>query len=223
MESSSPNVALHVRRFGDFALAGVAFFAIVCIAAQFARSDLDWLRAPLSFYLLGDYGLIVKGAYFVLGATLMLLGIGYYRALAMAARSGAPLLLFVSAGVALDVVALADSDLKPGSASLEAFMHGLAANTAFLCVTTAMLLQAWRLRGDALWRGRFAIAFALAAVCFIAMWVHVLWREAPRGLTQKVVIALILAWLALAASWLRRGASSSVVVLPDRSSEGATP
>jgi hypothetical protein len=220
MESNSPNAALQARRFGDFALAGVASFAIVCLTVQFARSDLDWLRAPLSFYLLGDYGVMVKGAYFVLGTALVLLGLGYYRALAVAARSGAPLLLFVSAGVSLDVVAVADSDLRPGSASLEAFVHGLAANTAFLCVTTAMLLQAWRLRADALWRGRFASAFTLAVASFVAMWVHVLWREAPRGLTQKIVIALILTWLGLAAWWLRRDTAASTVVLPDRTSDG---
>jgi hypothetical protein len=49
------------------------------------------------------------------------------------------------------------------------------------------------------------MAFTLAAVCFAMLWVHVLWREAPRGLTQKVVIVLILGWLALASTWLRRG------------------
>jgi hypothetical protein len=30
-----------------------------------------------------------------------------------------------------------------------------------------------------------------------------LWRDAPRGLTQKVEIAMILLWLGLAANWLR--------------------
>ncbi|GAB3383350.1 DUF998 domain-containing protein [Lysobacter fragariae] len=195
------------RRLGSVALLGVVAFALVTIAAQFWRADLDWMRAPLSFYLLGDSGWVVKAAYFLLGASLMALGVGYYRALVAAARSGAPLLLFVAAGLSLDLTALADSDTVPGTYSFEAFVHGLAASAAFLCVTTAMMLQAWRLRGDAQWRSRFIVAFALAVACFVAMWIHLLWRDVPRGLTQKVVIALIIAWLALAARWLRGSTS----------------
>lgn len=208
---------LDTRRIGTLALSAVMLFAVVCFAVQVMRTDLDWLRAPLSFYLLGDCGWAVKSVYFALGAALILIGLGYYRALTASARSGAPLLLFVVAGLALDVTALADSSTQPGAYSLEAFVHGLAANTAFLCVTVAMLLQSARLRGDAAWRQRAVMAFMLAAVCFAALWVHVLWREAPRGLTQKVVIVLILGWLALASTWLRRGVHAegrSEIALP---------
>ena len=93
--------------------------------------------------------------------------------------------------------------------TFEGLIHGLAAQTAFLCVTTAMLLQAWRMRRDPAWRGHFALAFGLAVVCFVAMWVHALWREAPRGLTQKAVIVLNLAWLGWAAVWLRRSGAAA--------------
>lgn len=192
------------RRLGNAALMGVVAFAVVCFAAQVLRADLDWLHAPLSLYLLGEYGRVVKVAYFALGAALMLLGLGYYRALSATARSGAPFLLFAVAGLALAVTAIADSGSRAGADSLQAVIHGLSANTAFLSVTVAMLMQAVRLRGDPAWRARFTAAFLLAGACFVAMWVHALWREAPRGLTQKIVIALILAWLALAATWLRR-------------------
>jgi hypothetical protein len=217
------NRRLDDRRLGSLALTAVILFAVVCFTAQLLRSDLDWQTAPLSFYLLGEYGWVVKSAYFVLGAGLILLGWGYYRTLALAARSGAPLLLFVTAGIALDVVAIADSDLRPGSVSLEAFVHGLAANTAFLCVTVAMLLQSARLRKDAAWRRRAAVAFTLASFCFVSLWVHVLWHGAPRGLTQKVVIVLILAWLALAAAWLRRDGRTASHMLESRDRVGDMP
>jgi hypothetical protein len=203
MESGLSASGLHGRRMGSLALAGVVVFATTCTAAQFARSDLNWVRAPLSSYLRGDYGWGVKAAYFALSAALILLGIGYYRALATAARSGAPLLLFAAAAVALVVTALAESGSRSGSRGLEAFVHNLAAATAFLTVTTAMLLQSWRFRGDARWRHRFVVAFTLATVCFAAVWWHAYLVESSRGLTQKTVIALIVAWLALAAHWLR--------------------
>lgn len=69
------------------------------------------------------------------------------------------------------------------------------------------MLQALRFRRDARWReaARWLLPWALA--CFAAVWVLALWREAPRGLAQKLVIALIVGWLAAVAGrpW-RRGA-----------------
>ncbi len=203
MKSDLSAFARDSYRVGSLALAGIAVFALVCLAAQLVRSDLDWVNSPLSHYLRGEYGWIVKSAYFVLGASLVLLGLGYYRALSTTARSGAPFLLFALGGVALDVTALADSGSLTGTRALEAFVHNLAAFTAFLSVTTAMLLQSWCLRSDARWRHRFSVAFTLAAVSFVALSMYSLSDDWPRGLSQKVVIVLILAWLTLAAKWLQ--------------------
>ncbi len=203
MKKKGDGSLLHPRHLGGVALVAIVLFAVACTTAQGLRSDLDWVRAPLSFYLLGEYGWLVKGAYFALAAALVSLGIGYYRALAYTARSGAPRLLFVTGGAALAVTAVAEAG--PGSGdSLETVIHVVAAGMAFLCVTVAMLLQSVRMRHDTAWRGRFLLAFCLGAACFAAMWIHALWREVPRGLSQKVVIALILAWLGLAAWWLQQ-------------------
>jgi hypothetical protein len=196
--------APHIRRLGSLALTGVLSFITTCSAAQFARHDLNWLRAPLSSYLRGDYGWGVKAAYFGLSAALVLLAIGYYQALSRAARSGAPALLFVMAAIALVVTALANSGSLSGPRWLESFIHNVAAAAAFVCVTTAMLLQSWRFRADERWRQRFAVAFGLAVVSFGSLWWHVFLVESSRGLTQKTVIALIVGWLALAAWWLRQ-------------------
>src|SRR5690606_30693189 len=84
----------------------------------------------------------------------------------------------------------------------EGLLHRIAAQTTFLCVTCAMLLQSLRMRRDALWQPRWRIAFALALIAFIWLWVHALWREPPRGLMQKSVIALILTWITLQSLWL---------------------
>jgi hypothetical protein len=108
------------------------------------------------------------------------------------------------AALGLCVTAIADSNLPQRAPTLQGWLHGVAAQTAFLCVTTAMLLQSWRMRADAYWRPRFARAFLLAAIAFAAVWIVAFWRDAPRGLAQKAVILLIVGWLAMAALWLRR-------------------
>ncbi len=190
------------------ALIGLAAFCTAAVAVQFLRPDLDWLQAPMSFYLLGPYGYWLQAAYFALAYALAGLAFGYHRALAPQARSAAPAVMFALAAIGLCVTAVADSNLPRREPTLQGWVHGTSAQAAFLFVTTAMLLQSWRLRGDARWRSRFAPAFLWAAVCFAAVWILSFWRDAPRGLSQKAVIALIVGWLALSASWLRRGAGS---------------
>jgi hypothetical protein len=125
--------------------------------------------------------------------------------------------LFVLAGLALAVTASAETQRTRQPLTTEGMVHAIAAPLAFLFVTAAMLLQSWCLRGDAQWRVRFAPAFILAVASFAGLWGHALWRSAPRGLTQKAVILLILAWLALAAWWLCRlaPAAAEPLGLPD--------
>lgn len=195
---------MKARAAGTVAMMGIAAFAIACVAMQFVRPDMDWIRTPMSFYLLGPSGWVLQAAYGALAVALLALAMGYYRGLAHQTRSAAPLLLFSIGAVALVVTALARSNLPDAAPTLEGWVHGTAANTAFLTVTTAMLLQSWRLRHAEGVSDRWKLAFALAAVCFLALWLHVLWRDLPRGAGQKAVMALIVAWLWLAAHWLRR-------------------
>ncbi|OOG43119.1 hypothetical protein B0E52_09180 [Rhodanobacter sp. C06] len=187
------------------ALAGMLVFLATGIAAQGLRPELDWTRVPNSYYLIGPWGGMVRTGYYAMALALILLGVGAYRTLSPATRSAAPLLLFVAGGIALAVTALAHTDTWNRPPTLHGYVHGVAAQAAFLCTATAMLLQSWRLRGDAHWRGWFRPAFAWAAMCFVLLWVQAFWRALPRGLSQKLLILLILAWL-LAAAWrLLRG------------------
>lgn len=190
---------------GAIALTGVATFAAACGATQLLRTDYNVLGTPLSFYVLGPYGGAVEAGYFALAAGLVAFGIGWYRALARDARSAAPLLLFVLGAIALAVTAVESTDVPGRPPTLHGFLHIVAAGATFICVTVAMLLQSWRLRHDPHWRPRFRSAFTLAAITFAALWIYALVKPIPRGLAEKVVVALILAWLWRAAWWLARG------------------
>lgn len=197
--------AVAIRRLGLVALIGVAIFAIACGAMQFLRSDYDWLHVPLSFYVLGRYGRVVEGGYFVLACGLVALGTGWHRALCHDARSAAPMLLFVFAAVALCVTAGEFTDIPGQPPTLHGYVHVIAANATFLCITVAMLLQSWRLRRDPRWRVHFRATFTLAAFAFVALWIYALVKPIPRGVGEKAVIALILLWLWRASWWLLCG------------------
>jgi hypothetical protein len=184
-----------VRVLGAIALLGVATFASVCTAVQFLRTDYNWLGVPLSFYVIGPYGSMVEVGYFALAPGLAALGIAWYLALDPKVRSIAPVLLFILSAVALGGTATEITDVPGGPHTLHGHIHVLAAVITFLSVTIAMLLQSWCLRGDRRWRKDFPFAFVLAVVAFIALWADALIKAIPRGLGEKVVIALILLWL----------------------------
>jgi len=196
------------QRLGTFALVGVAAFLVTCIAAQFLRGDLDWMKVPNSFYLIGPYGGMVRAGYVAMSLALITWAAGAYLALSKTARSSAPLLLFLIAGIALTVTAFERTPVTGQTPTFENYVHGVAAQTAFLCTVTAMLLQAWRLRGDAHWKRWFKPAFLYASLCFVLLWVLALWRDLPRGGSQKLLIVLIAGWLMIAAYRLRRGPDS---------------
>jgi hypothetical protein len=188
------------RSTAAIALAGMLAFLATGIAAQCLRPDLDWVRVPNSFYLIGPWGGMVRTGYYALALGLPLLGASAYVALVPVARSAAPLLLFAIGGAALALTAIETTDTWNHPPTLHGYVHGMAAQTAFLCTATAMLLQSWRLRGDARWRRWFRPAFGYAALCFVLLWVQAFWRALPRGLSQKALILLMLGWL-VAAAW----------------------
>lgn len=91
-----------------------------------------------------------------------------------------------------------DREMDAGDRSVSRRMQG-----AFLFATTAIVLQALRFRRDPAWRQHVRWLLPWAVACFAAIWVLALWRDAPRGLAQKTVIAMIVGWLAAVAAFLR--------------------
>jgi len=193
------------------ALVALLLFVATALWTQFVRTDLDWVRATLSLYLHGPWGLALRTAYCLLALAIAVLGIALYRGSRGPRRSAAAPLLFSVAALGLATVAIGDSWLPQLAPLVAPLVHGLAANTAFLCASVAMLLQAWYLRREPGWQRSAALLWAWAWLAFVLLWVHVLWREGPpRGLGQKLVIVVIVGWLLqLALSLYRRTRTAS--------------
>ncbi|NYZ63292.1 DUF998 domain-containing protein [Luteimonas deserti] len=193
-------------RCSNVALCALAAFAATAVALHLARPDLDAVRSQMSLYLIGDWGPALQAAYVGLALGMLVLAWGLRVGLAPQARSAAPLVMFVLGGGALATTAYAWMDLPGVDRSLEGLVHGVSAQGAFLFSTTGMVLQAWRFRCDPEWRTAARWAVPWATVCFSSVWILAVWRDAPRGLAQKLVIALIVGWLASTAWALRRRA-----------------
>ncbi len=192
------------RTVGMAALGACLAFMALVLLLQFLRQDLDWARATLSLYLHGPHGLWLRGAYCLLAVAIGALAVALHAQARRPARRALPVLLFVMAGMGLAGVALGDSWLPMHAPLLAPLVHGVAAQTAFLCVTVAMLVQAWCFGRDARWQGLHRLAWWWAWLAFAGLWLHIIWRGSPRGLGQKLVIALVVGWLALVALRLWR-------------------
>lgn len=213
LRASRGVVAMHS---GLISLVLVVVFVIACLALQWLRADLDWRLAPMSSYLKGPYGGWLRLAYYGLGIGLVLLGQGLHRAVQPQLRNPLPRRLLVLAGAALAVTAITETNLPVLDRSQELAVHQLAALVTFLSVTVAMLLQSWRFQAHAAWRPHFRMAFPLAVASFVALGAYASERglprplELPEGVMQKIVITLIVLWLALAAWRLRRAQQETV-------------
>lgn len=191
------------------AILGALLFLGVAGTLQVVRHDLAWPQATLSQYLSGPYGLVLRTTYCLLAAAIVALACGLYVQLAPRARSAAPLLLFCIGAAALAGVAVGDSWLPAIAPEFHSWFHHACAITAFLCVITGMVLQAWRFRLDPAWRRHFPVAATWSLACFALLWTHALWAPAGRGWVQKLLIALIVTAMLLAGTWLWRASRAT--------------
>jgi len=188
---------------GILAVIGLEFFLVTALVMQYLRADLDWVKAPLSYYLIGPHSGWLITAYFFLAASILLVGLGFYRELAPPARSIVAVMLFAAAALCVCIVALAHMDM-PGTArfTAEGRLHNAAATLAFACASFGMLLQAWQLRHDPRWRARYPQALVLALLTFALLLAYELLAWLPRGALQKSAILLIVLWLLMTGRWL---------------------
>lgn len=189
-----------LRLSSGVALGALAMFLAIALWTQFMRDDLDWVQATLSLYLHGRWGLALRVAYCLLALAIMVLALALYRHGRGPRRSAAAPLLFAWAALGLAGVAVGDSWLPELAPLAWPLVHGVSAITAFLCASVAMLLQAWYLRREPGWQRVAGVLWWWAWLAFVLLWMHVLWRGPPRGAGQKLVIAVIVAWL-LCLAW----------------------
>ncbi|WAW94151.1 DUF998 domain-containing protein [Xanthomonas citri pv. malvacearum] len=195
------------------AIAGMVFIGLVLVL-QWLRRDLWWVDAQLSAYLHGPYGLLLRTAYCLLAASMAWLARGLYAALAPAARSRTVLGLFWMAAVGLCMVSIGDSWMPELAPEAAAMVHVLSADTTFLCVIAAVLLQSWYFRRDVRWRAHFPSAFLLGWAAFAVLLFHVTVTSAPLGISQKIAIVLIVVWMVRAGTVLARCERDGAARLP---------
>jgi hypothetical membrane protein len=185
---------------------GVGWLVAALVALHFLDSDLSVTDTYTSDYALGDYGWLMRSAFFAVGVGTVAIGLGLRETLAPGKRVTASVVLFLIAGVAFLVGGIFNTD-PTGVTDLSATgtVHVLASAVLFL----SLLVSAWFLRGvfkrDPSWQWfskaqlGFAVAYTAALIVSFATP-----EGGTVGLTQRIGIAVLMAWLATLGWSIRR-------------------
>ncbi|MGH8320725.1 MAG: DUF998 domain-containing protein [Gammaproteobacteria bacterium] len=180
------------------ALLGVLNFFLVSVTLQFLRLNYSLIGTPLSFYLLGPYGVWLHIAFYTLAVAIVMIAVGCYLGSVRQARTATTLVLFILGALGVVITAVSPTDTN-ANLTLHGVIHIAAAALAFLATSVAMLIQSWHFRLDPVWRKHFRPTMELAVFEFIVLWFYALAHIPARGFMEKLTILLILIWLGLVA------------------------
>ena len=144
----------------------------------------------------------MTSAYFALSAALVALGLALSREAAIAARGSAGIAFLFLAALGIAIAAFFQVDVGAARPlTTEGWIHRLAAILGFVSLAIAPLLLARCFSRDAHWHAAAATGRVIGAVAlagFIAMQA-VLLERGVGGIAQRVILALVVAWLLLVA------------------------
>jgi hypothetical protein len=199
--------ALPVVVMRRIVLAGLTVFLAATAALHGLQPSLSPRDEAVSYYVHGAGGGLLTAGLLALGlASVALVGALRDTVEGPGARLGRGLLGIWSVGVVLGAIFPADPPGRwTGPPSLAGIIHGNAALAAFVALPVGALCLARSFRRDPRWAPSARLLRALAVACavslplFFASLVPVFVRPGPPvllGLSERVLLALYVAWLA---------------------------
>lgn len=204
-------------RLATAALIGYAYFVCAVVLLHVLRSDYDPRWNFLSDYAVGDYGFIMKSAFFAFALGMLFLVIALIHDGPKNSLSWIGFALFSVVVPGLVVSGLFDADVSlidPNAPRLGPTQHGLihyySAMVNFSCLPLGALLVSIGARWDTRWRSFHVfgtmLALALIGAFFLQMAsIQIETRQMPlAGMANRGFAALMIVWLTVAARHFRR-------------------
>lgn len=185
------------------------YFALALLLMHAIRPDYTIVDHMISDYAVGRSGWIMTSAFLSLSLGCLALGIGLFRdgPRSWLGRIGAALLVVTFAG--LVVTALFPTDLETAPSTRTGDIHAISFLVNVVSILVSALCLAFSYRGDPRWRRRSGPALAFAALlvaAFVAQFLT-LHRGAPYGITNRLFVAVLIAWLISNSLWLARASA----------------
>jgi hypothetical protein len=201
-------------------IAGVCIFtAIMYVAFVFIQPELDPFARFGSEYVAGRMGWLMRVAFFCLSGGLLSFAAAMTVGLDATTRSSAAAILFALGALGILLSGIFDTDLQipaldsprrwvdPPVASQHHVVHLVAGVSAFLAIVLGMVITTGRLRRAGRLYGQFRWLILLAWLAPFALVVFNVWLIPVgfAGLGQRMFLAVVFAWLLLAARGFMKG------------------
>jgi hypothetical protein len=193
------------------AIAGVALWAVLVVAAQLLTPGQSALSMGMSGLATGPHGWLMKLAFVVRGVTALALVGAVAGGAADAAVSVPGLALFAAWGGGSALLACYDTDMPGDAPTKHGRAHALIALAAYVAAVAGMIAISLGLRGEASLAVTARWALLLALLAALAMFAQFAgFAEAARspehglgryaGLLQRVFLALVMLWTVVVAA-----------------------
>jgi len=190
------------------ALCCSAYFVLALLLVHIVRPDYTLVDHMISDYAVGPSGWIMTSAFLALSFGCLALAIGLLRdgPKSWLGRIGASLLMVAFVG--LIVTALFPTDLETAPSTQTGDIHTMSFLVNVVSIFVSTLCLAFSYGGSPTWQRRRtpALIFAgMLAIAFVAQFLT-LHRGAPYGITNRLFVAVLLAWLISNSLWLKSAA-----------------
>lgn len=181
------------------------YFAAALLLMHVIRPDYTMVDHMISDYAVGRFGWIMTTAFVSLAIGCLTLAIGLFRdgPTSWLGRIGAALLVVVFAG--LIVTALFPTDLETAPSTRTGDIHTISFLVNIVSILLSAICLALSYAAEPNWRPHRAAALVFAGLliaAFVGQYLT-LHRGAPYGITNRLFVAILIAWLILNSLWLK--------------------
>jgi hypothetical protein len=189
-------------RLATLSLSGIATFTGLVGIEHILRPDYDPLSRYVSEYAVGRYRWVMTTAFFALASGSATLLVDLTRTLPVPARSTVGLTCLGIWTGAIVVAGTFPTDLSgpdglPEHPTTRGTIHGLAGIVAFASLPLAGILLGRRSRRDPAWHALARPSISLGVLEYAALALGLASPGSRKGITERLLIALDLSWLAL--------------------------
>ena len=198
------------KQLGTVGMIGIGWFVVAVLALHVIEPDFSVVDNFISDYALGDYGWLMQLAFFGAGIGTIAIALGLRKTLAPGKRVTASLVLFAVAGIGFFVAIFKTDPREVTDLTTAGMLHALGSIVIFF----ALIVAAWMVRGvfkrDPTWEPFaktqmwFAIAYPVTMIVTFATP-----EDGPVGLTQRIFVPVMMAWLFTLAWNIRRNSSAT--------------
>ncbi|MGA2556173.1 MAG: DUF998 domain-containing protein [Verrucomicrobiota bacterium] len=197
------------RFFGSCVVAGMLFALIMMVTLHLLRPDANPLRSFLSEYLVGPYGFLGTAATYVVAATFLMLLVGLRLSVHPSGFLTASCVLLGVMVICCCVCAVFPVDLMPPDGGRPTFTgagitHILASCVLYASLIAVSLTLPSAYKRDEKWRSFAHTTLFLGFLILASFAVLILVPFYLRGLVQRGMGLVILAWLLLTGLRLRQ-------------------